>query len=183
MAKPTLIVVSGPPGSGKTTLAHEVSRGVPCPAISRDEIKEGLYHADGGGEVTIGGPMSLRTLAAFFETIGFLLRAGVTVVAEAAFQDKLWKPDLKPLQEVADIRVIHCVVDPEIARERIARRLSEEAGRAAHADMLLLDKLDSGEISLAAFDSIASFAPSIHVDTTDGYRPGLQEIVAFAAQK
>ena len=41
---PTLIVVTGRPGSGKTTLAHALAREIRCPAICRDEIKEGLAH-------------------------------------------------------------------------------------------------------------------------------------------
>jgi adenylate kinase family enzyme len=47
-SRPTLIIVSGPPGSGKTTLAHEIARAVGCPAICRDEIKEGMVHATPG---------------------------------------------------------------------------------------------------------------------------------------
>jgi predicted kinase len=43
-SRPTLVVVSGP-GSGKTTLAHEIARAVGCLAICRDEIKEGMVHA------------------------------------------------------------------------------------------------------------------------------------------
>ena len=38
----THVVVSGPPGSGKTTLAHAIASAVGCPAICRDEIKEGM---------------------------------------------------------------------------------------------------------------------------------------------
>lgn len=41
-ALPTLIVVSGSPGSGKTTLSYALARAVPCPVVSRDEIREGL---------------------------------------------------------------------------------------------------------------------------------------------
>jgi uridine kinase len=40
-SRPMLVVVSGPAGSGKTTLAHTIARAVGCPAICRDEIKEG----------------------------------------------------------------------------------------------------------------------------------------------
>jgi cytidylate kinase len=40
--RPAPIVVSGPPGSGKTTLAHEIARPAGCPAVCRDEIKEGM---------------------------------------------------------------------------------------------------------------------------------------------
>jgi hypothetical protein len=35
-------------------------------------------------------------------------------------------------------------------------------------------------VSGAAFDRVRIDAPSIEVDTSDGYRPGLEEIVAFA---
>jgi adenylate kinase family enzyme len=45
LSHPSLIVVSGPPGTGKTTLAHEIATVVGCPAICRDEIKEGMAHA------------------------------------------------------------------------------------------------------------------------------------------
>src|SRR5208282_812647 len=113
---PTLIVVSGPPGSGKTTLAHAIGRAVPCPAICRDEIKEGLVHAE--RDKSIGG-VSQRTFETFFGVLRLLLSAGVTVVAEAAFQDKLWRPGLEPLLGRADIRIVHCIVDPALARERI----------------------------------------------------------------
>jgi predicted kinase len=46
--RPTLVVVSGPAGSGKTTLAHAIAAAVGCPAVSRDEIKEGMVHAAWG---------------------------------------------------------------------------------------------------------------------------------------
>ena len=45
---PVLVVVSGPMGSGKTTLAHQITRAAGCPAICRDEIKEGMVHTASG---------------------------------------------------------------------------------------------------------------------------------------
>ncbi|MFI2666890.1 AAA family ATPase [Micromonospora carbonacea] len=129
--KPTLVVVSGPSGAGKTTLAHLLARRIGCPAICRDEIKEGMVHAAGDFVAAPTDELSLRTLPTFFEVLRLLLTAGVTTVAEAAFQDRLWRPSLQPLLGIADVPVVHCAV------------------------------------------------PEIEVDTSDGYRPGLDEIAAF----
>jgi predicted kinase len=93
MTLPTLIVVSGPAGSVKTTLAHELAQLIGCPAICRDEIKEGMVHASTVPFVAEpGDALTQRTLAVFFATLHLLLQGGVTVVAEAAFQDQVVQP-------------------------------------------------------------------------------------------
>ncbi len=170
MSGPSLIVVSGAPGAGKTTLAHTVARGVGCPAVCRDEIREGMHHAG------TADPTMRRTYDAFFDTLGVLLRAGVSVVAEAAFADRLWRPVLSPLAGLATIRVLRCVTDPAVARDRMRRRLADPV-RAAHADRELLARPP------AAWAPISLAVPTLEVDTTDGYSPGLPAIVAFAAAR
>jgi predicted kinase len=182
VAIPTLVVVSGPPGSGKTTLAHEIARTISCPAICRDEIKEGMVHAYGGAfEATAGDPLSQRTLPLFFEVLRVLLAAEVTVVAEAAFQDPLWRPGLEPLADLAELRIVNCTAVVAVARERIARRrAAAEPGRTAHAEILNLDALEQ---SFLSFARISLAAPSLEVDTTDVCAPDLAEIVAFVNRR
>ncbi|MBP2324695.1 putative kinase [Kibdelosporangium banguiense] len=162
---PTLVVVSGPPGSGKTTLAHSVARAVGCPAICRDEIKEGMAHATPGFVAEPRDELTARTFPVFFEVLELLLWAGVTTVAEAAFQDRLWRPELTRLSDLAEIRIVHCVVPAEVAQTRVATR----GARPAHR----------GVPVIAGFDRVSVDAPWIEVDTTDGYVPALGEIVAF----
>jgi predicted kinase len=166
-------------GTGKTTLAHKLAEAVGCPAICRDEIKEGMVHTAPGFVAGPGDELTMRTLPVFFDVLKLLLGAGVTTVAEAAFQDRVWRPRLEPLQSLARLRIVHCVVDADVAFQRSLRRRAQNPLRRAHADP---GPGEAAERALHhnAFDRVAIDAPWIEVDTTDGYRPGLAEIARFA---
>ncbi|MFI1658351.1 AAA family ATPase [Streptomyces sp. NPDC020472] len=66
--RPTLLVISGPPGTGKSTLARLLAERLGCPAVIRDEIKQGMVlNADpspGGAD-----HLNLPARDAFFDTI------------------------------------------------------------------------------------------------------------------
>jgi predicted kinase len=172
VALPTLVVVSGPAASGKTTLAHELARAIGCPAVCRDEIKEGLVHATGQFEPETGDALTTRTLPLFFATLGLLLEGGVTVVAEAAFQDEVWTPNLAPFSRLANLRIVQCHTDPRIARRRMGERATS---RRAHADAAVIDNVRYFD----DFRRVAIAAPSLDVDTTSGYEPSIERVVAF----
>jgi len=170
----TLVVVSGPPRSGKTTLAHALAKAIPCPAICRDEIKEGLVHALGGAfEPAPSDRLTERTLPLFFDVLRMLLAAEVTVVAEAAFQDHVWRPRLEALAALARLRIVQCHVEPAVAH---ARRRAESGVHAR-----LSDAIEDWEHAYTAFDRLSLAAPSIDVDTADGYTPGIDEIIEFVS--
>jgi predicted kinase len=178
VAPPTLIVVSGPAGAGKTTLAHTVAAAVGCPAVCRDEIKEGMVHATPSFVAGPADPLTQRAYTTFFETLALLLNAGVTVVAEAAFQNPAWRRGLDPLTDLASIRILQCIVGPDIAHARISQRLHSNPLRAAHNDHSQLQQ-PSGPDTSKPFVRLSLPAPTLTVDTTDGYQPSLTDILTF----
>lgn len=128
-------------------------------------------------EAAAGDPMTQRTYAVFFEVLRTMLTAGVTVVAEAAYQDRLWRMGLEPLTALAQLRIVHCHVDPAIGRER--RDAAHEAGGAGPHARIIGEGVEDWKRAYASFDRLSMPAPSIDVDTTHGYAPDLAEIVAF----
>lgn len=137
-----------------------------------------MVHAIGDFTAAPSDELTLRTLPTFFQVLELLLAAGATTVAEAAFQDRLWRPYLLPLVGLADIRVVHCQIPAEVAWDRIQRRHGENPTRRAHADAYLVDHHRHTDRH-DGFDRVRLDVPELDVDTSDGYRPGLGEIVAF----
>ena len=173
---PTLIIVSGPGGSGKTTLAHQLAATVGCPALCRDEIKEGMVASNPGFVPTTRDPLTVRTYDLFFEAITLFLRAEVTLVAEAGFQHSLWWHGLEPLTDSAILRIIRCQVPNEVSRRRALARMTTQPTRTAHADYEHFSEPRT-------FDAIRLDAPTLDVDTSDGWNPHLEEIATFCRRR
>lgn len=125
---------------------------------------------------TTTDPLTLRTYEVFFAALELMLRADVTVVAEAAFSHPLWSRGLDPLIALADFRVIRCRVDPAEARRRMQRRLHSEPSRAAHADA---EHLASGP----TFEPLTLATAILDVDTSQHYDPDLATITAFCRHR
>jgi predicted kinase len=176
--KPTLVVVSGRPGSGKSTLARRLADALRCPLVSRDEINEGIRRTLGRGpEPPDKDLVAGLTFDAFLRVLALLVSCDVTLVAEAAFQDPRWRICLEPLLPTTDLRVVHCIVDPQVARERVLRRLEGREPAPSHVDS---KAPEPGWPAVRPFESLALPVPSLTVSTADEYDPPFEAIVAFA---
>lgn len=179
--KPTLAIVTGRPGSGKTTLARMLAKALSCPLLSRDEIYEGMLRTFADDlEPPSKSHVTMAAFDLFFRVMGTLVSSDVTFVAEAAFQDERWRIGLEPIAPSADLKVIHCLVPAELAHQRVLTRRLERQGVSRAGRPGTDDRATDGQRpAVSPFAALSLPVPTLRVATTAGYDPRLDEVIAF----
>ena len=178
--RPVLVLVTGPPAAGKTTLAHVLGRELSLPVVSKDEIKAGLVRSGGGSGAEIGSPVGQQAWALFLETMERFVAAGVSLVAEQAFERPRSTATLGPFVARASTRIVHLSTPSAVCEQRFRARAVAHAGRrVAHPDTQLLELIERGDLDWSMWEAPDVDAPVLRVDTTNGYDPPLAEILAF----
>jgi predicted kinase len=167
---PTLVVVTGPPGSGKSAVAAVLREQLELPLIAKDSLKEAL-----GGALEIQGRAESQPLgAAVFTLLAHvaheLLANNVSLIAEGNFQAaSVLFVDLPP----ARIVQVHVTAEPALLRTRMLERAGNR--HPVHWDA---DAADEVAARAAAGDWSALPLPGdlVEIDTTTW--PDLSEVTA-----
>jgi len=165
--KPKFVIVTGAPGSGKTTLSKQLGKLLYFPVVSRDEIKEGYVNTFNIKHAELPQNTNKIATEVFFRTIELLLTNKVSVIAEAAFQHQVWEPEITRFTKYTEAFVIICEIDREVA----ARRQIERSGHDAMKGFFHGDKQSEG-----GYEPPILEVPTIKVCTLNGYDPELDEI-------
>src|SRR5690348_16821852 len=182
MKKPLLIVITGAPATGKSTLAKMLSKQIHMPLLSRDQLKEGYLQTLKLSHSEASENTGKYIYDAFFEIVQLFVSKNISLIIEAAFQDKLWGPKLEPLLEKADIKIIVCKTKIELIQERFLKRAEANAGREKfHGDesmskehfYLLTSKYQSPDLNV----------PTLFVETGKSYNPSIERIIEFIGKE
>ena len=182
LPKPPLVIVSGAPASGKTTLSRLLAERLPLPLLAKDRLRQVFFDAFNTQEVTVSRRLVAPTFIVYSELISELLRAGTGVVAECNYHRGISEPELRPVAALGTPVIIHCQTSRDVSyrrfRERTLLALPERRYAFDHDRVAEIERGDLPD-AWARAEPVEIDAPVLRVDTTNGYLPDLDGIVAF----
>lgn len=132
-ARLRVIMVGGGPGVGKSTLAQNLGAHFGFPVLASDEIRKDVtatahdeHRFDEPGQGIYDAPTKAATYDELLREAGLLLDAGTGVVLDATWSRAADREAVRALarRTHAELVEIECVLDPAVAKDRIARRLA-----------------------------------------------------------
>jgi predicted kinase len=117
---PLLVVVTGMPSSGKTTIAESLAERLRLPLIAKDDLKESLFESLGAGDVAWSSRLGNAAYNLIFELASRILAAHVSMIVEANFfVDQATRFTSLPRHRLVQI---HCDAPLEVLLDRYAAR-------------------------------------------------------------
>lgn len=177
---PPLVIVSGPPGAGKSRLARPLARTLGLPLLEKDRVKERLADSLGDHAQGLSRNLGLAAAKQIIATAEELIQSGVGVVLDSFFHKGVSEPDLAPLIQRSRAVLVHVQADDAILISRFERRLTDPERHLIHNDGDRLGDLRQ-YLAEGVADSLDLDCPHIVIDTT--YGPIDPDEVAFMVRE
>jgi predicted kinase len=181
-------MVTGAPGSGKTTLGRAIADALRLPFLSRDDVRGGQYATAGLWTNQIENPVSREAAVdAFVQIIETAAELGVSAVAEFVVLPHRVEAFAR-MQAAADCLVVlcECAESPARLEQRVRADplLNRPDVLAALGRRSIDDYLHDPERDLVATTMQTEFAvPTLHVRTNDGYDPRLETVIEWVVDQ
>ena len=175
MSRPPLVViVSGAPGSGKTTLASKLAHYLNLPHIERDKISGGL-------EYTLGEKVDRisQSIPTYYSMLSSMIDSGVGFVTDGTLYKGVSEVDIERYVSKRAFAVnVHARARNE--KERFVEREKTREGRPNDWVEGHLKTLD--EIYEDTVHPLQLGVPLIEVDANSEYDPSLTDIASEIAK-
>jgi predicted kinase len=131
-----LIVVSGMPASGKSSIAERLSAELGIAWINKDGLKEVVYDSLSGNESGLTSQLGTVSMHLLYHVAERHLAAGQALIIESNFDPQLAAAQVRAFQEHWHFTLVQiiCVADIETLHERFKERAARGDRHPVHTD-------------------------------------------------
>lgn len=142
MSKISLIIITGLPGTGKTTLGKKLAEEFRLPFICKDDIKELLFDGLGWQDRERSKKIGKSSYDLLYFITEQILSAEKSLIVETNFNPKFDDKkflDLKKKYDFVPFQ-IRCITDGEILLDRFTKRANSDERHPGHIDSGSVDE-------------------------------------------
>jgi predicted kinase len=165
---PTIIIVTGRPAAGKSTLARWLSQELKLPLVSKDTIREELFDRLGWEDRKWAQELGKASVDMMFYFARAELEVGHSMIMENSFYPPVSNSRFQALKEKYDAESLQvvCDSDRETLFQRFKSRSQTGDRHPGHGDQDVLEELYRN-LGIASSQALDIGGAVIEVDTTD----------------
>ncbi len=184
---PTMIIITGRPAAGKSTLAKWLSHELKLPLVSKDNIREELFDRLGWKDRKWAQELGKASVDMMFYFAQAELEVGHSIIMDNSFYPPVSNPRFQALKEqyhAGSIQIV-CDSDHETLFQRFKSRADSGSRHLGHGDQDVLEELYAN-LADNSSQILEISGAVIEVDTTDfakvNYQAILQQIKSSLAK-
>lgn len=167
-ALPAVLIVSGPPGAGKTSIARRLATDLQLPLFAKDDLKELLFDTLGWSDREWSRRLGIASIRLLYRLAEIELAAGRSLVLESNFRPTYDDAPFQAIQRRYPFRPIqlHCTAETQTLVRRVISRAASPDRHPGHVEQTWLDEF-AVALRAAGFGTLALDGPIHTFDTTD----------------
>ena len=164
--RPALVIISGPPGAGKSSLAAAISKELRLAMLAKDMFKEAIFDHLPGVDTSDAHRLGIASVGMMYAFARTQLENGVGIILESTFDRGKAEEDVGPLLAMASAVIVHCTAPDALILERYEERADDADRHEVHRDEEHVDALKQNLVA-GIYEPMDLDIPLIEVDMTD----------------